>query len=560
MKKYLIILFFAQGTRSAFGQNSWTQKADFGGSSRYYAAGFSVGAKGYIGAGSYNNYDLWEYNTGADSWNQKSNILGSGMPDGCVGLSINGKGYIGTGSTPSATNGSKVFLEFNPATNAWTQKANLPGADRDFAVGFSIGAKGYLGTGHSLQFVAGNYVHYFYQDFWEYDPNNNSWTQKADFAGTGRSGAVGFSIGDRGYIGTGRDGSNKLMDFWEYNPNSDAWTQKADFAGGIREGAFGFSLDIDNDSITDKGYIGAGDNGSMLQDFWEYDPVKNTWIARKDFGNGNPVARSNAAAFSIGGKGYVGTGWNGSNSFKDFWEYTPCGVGSATIVVSGNTTFCQGDSIELTAGAGSSYLWSNGANTQSISINTTGNYTVTVTDINGCMATAQPIAVIVSSNPVKPTISQSGNILICNTNLSKANYQWYFGSIITGATFQTYIPTQNGMYLVQITDTSTGCTRMSEPFNVTSVVGIKEAGKNPSIKIYPNPSVGNFTIVIDDPLEKEIQVKVLNFLGEEVFITKKEKTNGIYSKEIILQNATKGIYLVKAIVGEKIKHSKLTIE
>ena len=43
-----------------------------------------------------------------------------------------------------------------------------------------------------------------YKDFWEYDPATNTWTQKADFGGTTRSVAVGFSIGSKGYIGTGR--------------------------------------------------------------------------------------------------------------------------------------------------------------------------------------------------------------------------------------------------------------------------------------------------------------------------------------------------------------------
>ena len=57
------------------------------------------------------------------------------------------------------------------------------------AVGFSIGSKGYLGTGDS-----GPYN----KDFWEFDPLINSWTQKADFAGTARSYAVGFSIGAKG--------------------------------------------------------------------------------------------------------------------------------------------------------------------------------------------------------------------------------------------------------------------------------------------------------------------------------------------------------------------------
>ena len=46
-------------------------------------------------------------------------------------------------------------------------------------------------------------VHHLQKDFWEYDPAANTWTQKADFGGTARDGAVGFSIGSKGYIGTG---------------------------------------------------------------------------------------------------------------------------------------------------------------------------------------------------------------------------------------------------------------------------------------------------------------------------------------------------------------------
>ena len=66
----------------------------------------------------------------------------------------------------------------------------------------------------------------------------NAWTQKADFGGTARYQAVGFSIGSKGYIGTGYGGLTK--DFWEYDPNTNAWKQKADFGGTGRYQATGF--------------------------------------------------------------------------------------------------------------------------------------------------------------------------------------------------------------------------------------------------------------------------------------------------------------------------------
>ena len=97
----------------------------------------------------------------------------------------------------------------NVSANTWIQKANVGGSIRREAVGFSIGNKGYIGTGWNGALPA-------YLDFWEYDPATNSWTQKANFGGSARYYAVGFSIGTNGYIGTGFDGAYK-NDFWEYN-------------------------------------------------------------------------------------------------------------------------------------------------------------------------------------------------------------------------------------------------------------------------------------------------------------------------------------------------------
>ena len=49
----------------------------------------------------------------------------------------------------------------------------------------------------------------------------DTWTQRADFGGTARSGAVGFSIGSKGYIGMGWDIDGYLRkDFWEYEPSA----------------------------------------------------------------------------------------------------------------------------------------------------------------------------------------------------------------------------------------------------------------------------------------------------------------------------------------------------
>ncbi len=243
--------------------NIWTQKADFGGTARYGAVGFSIGDKGYIGTGNdgADRKDFWEYDPSLNTWTQKADFGGIAR-HGAVGFSIGDKGYIGTGNDGSYC---EDFWEYDPINNNWSKKHSFGGSIKTRAVGFSIGNKGYIGTGFG---DSGDQ-----KDFWEYDPSSNTWTRKADFGGTARDAAVGFSIGDKGYIGTGiystdfhNVGQQNVYekDFWEYDPINNNWSQNHPFGGSPRTGAVGFS-------IGDKGYIGMGfGSGVEQKDFWEY--------------------------------------------------------------------------------------------------------------------------------------------------------------------------------------------------------------------------------------------------------------------------------------------------
>ncbi len=111
----------------------------------------------------------------------------------------------------------------------WTQRASLPASPRHEAMAFSIGSKGYFGTGMN------SILSSTFNDLWEYDEPTNTWTQKANMPGPSRYGAAAFSIGSLGYVGTGWTNSGvQLKDFYEYNPATNQWTAKADFAGAKR--------------------------------------------------------------------------------------------------------------------------------------------------------------------------------------------------------------------------------------------------------------------------------------------------------------------------------------
>ncbi|HQU99997.1 MAG TPA: hypothetical protein PLO59_02500, partial [Bacteroidia bacterium] len=140
------------------------------------------------------------------------------------------------------------------------------------------------------------------------------------------------------------------------------------------------------------------------------------------------------------------------------------GSANINVVVSNNPTpsitgvnvICQNDPTTFDAGAGySQYQWSNGNVTQNINPTTAGAYTVTVTDGNGCTATASYSLTV----NALPTPNISGVTAVCqgfaatlNTNAGYSNYVWS-----NGATTATINPTVANTYTVTVTD-GNGCT------------------------------------------------------------------------------------------------------
>nr|WP_294988984.1 LamG-like jellyroll fold domain-containing protein [uncultured Sediminibacterium sp.] len=87
-----------------------------------------------------------------------------------------------------------------------------------------------------------------------------------------------------------------------------------------------------------------------------------------------------------------------------------------TITVNGSTNLCAGGSVTLTASAGSSYLWSNGATTQSITVSAAGSYSVTVASAGGCKATS--VAKTVTVTTINNQSVTAAPINICGTGSS----------------------------------------------------------------------------------------------------------------------------------------------
>jgi len=121
-----------------------------------------------------------------------------------------------------------------------------------------------------------------------------------------------------------------------------------------------------------------------------------------------------------------------------------------SITPNGPTSFCTGGSVQLSSSTATSYLWSpTNATTQAITVNSSGNYSVTITDANGCQSTSAPITVDVSNAPV-PTVQANGSLQLCEgeevtlTSSTADTYLWSNGETtqsITVSTADTYYVT-----------------------------------------------------------------------------------------------------------------------
>ncbi|TAL62892.1 MAG: T9SS type A sorting domain-containing protein [Bacteroidetes bacterium] len=505
-------------------QGTWNQKTSLPATARYYPASFSIGNYGYLitggNGGSTFFQDLWQWDQTANSWTQMANLPGSGRC-GASAFAIGAKGYIGTGWNGS--NYLNDFWEYDQATNSWTQKTSFPGTARYVGTGFSNGSKGYMGLG-----LSGGWV--YYNDLWEYDPASNAWTAKSNFP-TVRDVPVSFTIGTKGYVGTGYDNSSLYKDFWEWDPATNIWTQKANFGGAARANSSGFSAN-------GKGYIGLGSNISAsiyYQDFWEWNPGSNTWTQVADFGAGG---RRQATGFSVGSNGYVSCGQGPASVFNnDLWEFSTCTPPPFTMSHTDVTTYGGLDgsaTVTVTGGIPPfTYAWNTFPiqTTTTISNLSAGNYFITVTDGVGCSATknevvSQPQALSATVTPVNVTCYGSNNGTATGAVSGGTPPYSYSWSTIPVQTTQTASGLFPGTYTLTGSDAIGGsCTKafsISQPTLLTAqttvvkancgvsngkITGSASGGTGPysyswsnggTTQIISNILSGNYTLTVTD--------------------------------------------------------------
>jgi N-acetylneuraminic acid mutarotase len=313
---------------------NWIARSSYDGRTRSNAVCFVIDDEAYVGTG-YDGDDrlgdFRKYDGENDGWSSSIDsgdddavaTFGGTVRQSAVAFSAGGKGYVGTGFDGDVTRYAD-FYEYDPDENAWTQIEDIPGGARMEAVAFGIGDCGYVGTGYG--FLDGDDKNEL-KDFWKYDTSTGEWSSLS-FSGEKLRGGTAFVIDDIGYVMLGKSNGSTVEDVYSFDPDTETWTAMLDIDDD--------DVDADEDDILryyaaafvidSKAYIATGTNGSLQRDVWEFDPAGNDgqggWEEKTSLED-EVSSRSYAVGFSVNNRGYICTGNSSGTRLDDLWEFDP---------------------------------------------------------------------------------------------------------------------------------------------------------------------------------------------------------------------------------------------
>lgn len=186
--------------------------------------------------------------------------------------------------------GEHDFWEYNPNSNAWTKRADFPGALRDRPLMFSVNGKIFIGPGKNNDLSGIDS-----KDLYSYDPAKDAWEKLEDPFFNPRYSVKSFVFGSNVYV---FDGATSTGDYevFKYNASFKVWS-KSTHMPGARNRTTAFQYE-------GKGYSALGDLVGQ-DNLLEFDPISETWTKAGLVGF---KERKDGFSFVVNGTVYIGGG------------------------------------------------------------------------------------------------------------------------------------------------------------------------------------------------------------------------------------------------------------
>ena len=228
----------------------------------------------------------------------------------------------------------------------------------------------------------------------------------------------------------------------------------------------------------------------------------------------------------------------------------------------GDDSMCDGETLTLNAGLFDTFEWNDGSTMQSLDVVDAGTYSVTVADNNGCMGEDE-----VNISLIELAIAEFSyavnNMEVSFTNESinadAANTLWVFGDGNTSSDLNpVHTYAQYGSYTVTLyTGNQCGNDSVSYTFDL---IGIDDIERQGIVSIFPNPSNGQFNVLLNYQAKDDAQLSIYNILGKAIYQKQITKNSNSVSIEIDLSNEAKGVYFIKLENNDLNYTKKIVIE
>ncbi|MDG1158311.1 MAG: T9SS type A sorting domain-containing protein [Flavobacteriales bacterium] len=188
-----------------------------------------------------------------------------------------------------------------------------------------------------------------------------------------------------------------------------------------------------------------------------------------------------------------------------------------------------------------------------------GEYTYTVTDANGCVATEtatieEPTALEVSVDEVVNAEDMDGSIDVTATGgTGVLTYSWTGPNGFTSDQ-EDLTGLDVGEYELTVTDEN-GCEVATEAVSV--LVGIGELLNRVSLSVYPNPNNGMFTLNIEGLNGEAVNFDVVDAIGKTVASEQFNSVNASFQHQMDLSNLANGLYYLNIQLNGSVKSIKM---
>lgn len=456
-------------------------------------------------------------------------------------------GYILAGYSFSMDNGNKTEpnrggSELHP--DYWVIKLNsigdlqwqkvIGGIEDDFFGELCLAAdNGFLLAGYSKSNATGDKSENLLGGYGDY------WIVKLDSTGEikwdntlgGDEGDASFSVDntfDGGYIIAGKSYSNISFDKTEANlGDADYWIVKL-LSDGCAEATYYADMDSDGFGDMNTSIVSCSAPDGFVTDATDCDD-SNADI--------HPGSIELCNGIDDNCNGFID---------EDITE-------TITISAEGATTFCQGESVLLTAAYSGEFLqWKKngvnipGANEATYTANKKGIYTcLTLSTCNTALSNEilvnvqkRPTAVISADGPT--SFCAGDSVILTANSGSGLEYQWYAGSsLIPGETGISYTATSTGNYKCRVIKSSSGCFKNSNVISVSVTCREGEISSAFGFSISPNPVGTTLTVTTNSSADNTFLL--MDAIGKTLQIIH-TADNTIY---LDVNNLTAGIYFIK---------------